>query len=178
MNQYKPIKVIITKEMIETAIARDPGKYNENSFKHGAGNVVGFLGEYMFQKVRPDFKHIDNFDCDFEGASKGKPITVDVKCKTQSVPFEPKGYYEASICKDSLHQKTDGYVFCRAYYDKEKDTFPYGWVIGSISRKEYFEMARYLEKGTKDGDNGYVVQQSCYNIKYSELRPLSAQLIK
>lgn len=63
--KYNPVKVDINTEMIERAVARDHGKYNNRSFMDGKGNIVGFLGEYITNFIRPDFKHIDTFDYDF-----------------------------------------------------------------------------------------------------------------
>jgi len=175
---YKPIKIEITKEMIDKAIARDPGAYNDKSFMNGKGNRVGFLGEYMFHQVRPDFEHVDDFNYDFKGAFGKKAVTVEIKCKAQNVAFEPKHDYEASICKDSLHQKPLYYAFCRVYFDKATKTYPHGWVIGAITRKKYFEKAEYLEKDTKSGNNDWTVTQDCYNLKYSKLQPLNTKYMK
>jgi len=163
---YRPVKVSITDDMIARSRERDQGKYNDKSFMDGAGNFVGFLGEEITHKVRPDLEFVNSFDYDF----KLKNQTVDAKTKHQSVPKTPKEYYEVSICKDSLHQQVDLYVFCRIYVDKEK--YPYGWVLGGISKKEYFEKARFLKKGERDGDNGYIVRQDCWNLRLDQLYPI------
>lgn len=82
----------------------------------------------------------------------------------------PEGYYEASVDVNSLHQDLDYYIFCRIY--KKDETYPYGWILGGISKQEFLKSSRKLTKGQKDGDNGYIVRQDCYNIRYDALRPL------
>jgi hypothetical protein len=161
---YRPIQVDVTKEMIAKAHERDKGKYNDRSFMDGKGNFVGFLGEYITHAVRPDFKHVDTFNYDF--LWKGR--TIDAKTKHQTVPQTPPGYYEASVDVNSMHQETDYYIFCRIY--RKVNEWPYGWILGGISKQDFLDKARKLTKGDQDGNNGYVVKQDCYNIRYDQLR--------
>ena len=151
--------------MIRKAQERDEGQMNKRSFMKGEGNFVGFLGEYMVESIRSDFKHVDSFDYDFS-CPKG---TVDVKTKHQTVPFEPRGDYEASVDVNSMHQRVDYYIFCRVFKDKTGQ-FKHGWILGGISKKEFLEKARRLKKGDQDGDNGYIVKQDCYNLRYDQLK--------
>ena len=164
--RYNPIKIEITDEMMRLAASRDKGAYNDRSFMAGAGNVVGFLGEYMTLTLRPDMELHDTFDYDilFRG------LKIDVKTKFQGVPRDPCGYYEASVDVNSLHQNTDYYIFCRVY--RECDSYPHGWVLGGISKKSFLSNGRRIKKGDKDGDNGYVVRQDCINIRYDKLHPI------
>ena len=162
---------MITEEMLSKSSERDHGKYNDKSFMNGLGNIPGFLGEYILADIRPDLKHVfTSYDYDFLQADGN--TTVDSKCKTHKVPKAPLWNHEASICVDSLHQQVDNYVFSRVYYDKLNGCYPYGWIIGGISKKEFFEKARPLKKGQRDGDNGYVVRQDCYNFHYLNLHPI------
>ena len=163
-----PIKVIITPDMIEKAKERDKGKYNNRSFMNGDGNFVGFLGEYIVSFLRPDLIHVDCFNYDF----LFRNLKLEVKTKHQTVPHSPRGDYEASVDVNSMHQETDFYIFCRIY--KIKNEYPYGWVMGGISKANFLIQSRKLIKGDKDGDNGYIVKQDCYNIYYNKLRPLKA----
>ena len=156
--------------MLEKAISRDRGKYNDRSFMGGKGNVVGFIGEYIVQELRPLYDHVDSFNYDFIADG----FKVDVKTKAQTVSKSPKGHYEASVDVNSMHQSTEYYIFCRVYRDKQGN-MPYGWVVGSISKKKFLEKARRLEKGKPDGNNGYIVKQDCYNICYDQLKPLKGK---
>ena len=143
---YEPIKIDITEEMLEKARKRDEGQMNHRSFMKGKGNLVGFLGEYIVKEIRPDFKHVDSYNYDFTY----KHGTVDVKTKYQTVEKEPDGYYEASVDVNSMHQDVDKYIFCRIYRDKDGN-YPYGWILGGITKKDFLEKARKLKKGEQDG---------------------------
>ena len=160
-------KLDITEEMLELARGRDHGAYNSMSFMDGKGNIVGFLGEYMFKAICPQVEHVDSFNHDFEYNG----ITVDVKTKIQTVPHEPKGYYEASVTMDSLgHQHPDWYVFCRIY--KKDNAYLYGWVLGKISYKKLMEIGRRLKKGEDQGN--MVCRKDCINVRYDQLLPVQA----
>lgn len=164
---YRPIKVKITDEMMKAARDRNLGRYNDRSFMDGDGNMVGFLGEYMVLSLRPDYEHADSYDYDLIADG----FKVDVKTKAQGVSRAPSDYYEASVDVNSMHQNTEYYIFCRIYQDKQGN-MPHGWVLGSISKKKFLKKARRLNKGEPDGDNGYIVRQDCYNIRYDQLKPL------
>ena len=167
-STYRPVKVDITPEMVERAEARDCGQMNKNSFMKGKGNIVGFLGEEIVQSLSPSFIWADTYDYDFIYKKKH---TVDVKSKCQTVDYEPKFFYEASVGKDSLHQKTDFYIFCRVFRDKEGN-YPYGWVLGFMPKKLYFVKCKKLLKGTVDPSNNFHVRQDCYNLPYFKLFPI------
>jgi hypothetical protein len=167
MPAFKPIKVNITEEMMAKAIERDKGAYNNRSFMKGKGNVVGFLGEYIVQHIRPDFEHVDTFNYDFVSNER----TIDVKTKYQTVSKDPLPYYEASVDVNSMHQDTQFYIFCRIYRDRDGN-YPYGWILGGIGKEEFLKRSRRLYKGDQDGNNGYIVQQDCHNLEYRDLKPL------
>lgn len=170
---YAPIKVPISKRMLKNALERDCGQMNAQSFMKGKGNVVGFLGEEMVLSLSPEFKIIDSYDYDLTF----KGFTFDVKTKHQTVDFEPKSTYDASICSDSLHQKTQYYIFCRVFRDG-RGNYPYGWVIGFISKNKYFKNALSLKKGDLDPSNNFTVRQDCFNLKYKSLFPIKTLLDK
>ena len=158
-------RVDITEEMLTKAKARDQGAYNKMSFLKGGGNMVGFLGEYMFHSLCPSVKHVDSFDHDFEYNG----VTVDVKTKTQNKPSEPLGHYEASVTVESLKfQHPDWYVFCRIY--KEAGEYKYGWVLGKISYDELMCVGRRVFKGQDEGN--MVFKKDNINIRYDQLRPI------
>ena len=169
LSMYNPIKIQITPEMLERAKSRDCGQMNSKSFMKGKGNIVGFLGEEMVQSLSKDFIWKDSYDYDF--SFKGR--TVDVKSKYQSSPLPPKPNYEASIGKDSLHQRTEFYIFCRIYRDKDGN-YPHGWILGAISKEEYFKKAHKLLKWQIDPSNNFYVREDCYNLPYSELHHIKS----
>lgn len=163
---FNPIKVQITQEMLDKAKARDDGQMNFRSFLKGKGNIIGFLGEYIVQSVRSDFKNVDSYDYDFLIGSQ----KIEIKTKSQSADQTPLSNWEASIDVNSLHQDTNFYIFCRIL--KKDDQYPYGWILGGISKKDYIDKSRRLAKGDFDGNNGYKVKQDCLNLEYINLRQI------
>lgn len=129
-----------------------------NSILNGGGNLAGFVGEFIAQKVMGgEIQNTFEYDLVLDDGTK-----VDVKSKQTSV--KPKDYYDCSVSAFSKKQDCDRYAFVRV-----KKDLTTGWYLGSKSSKEYFEEARFLKKGEKDGDNGFTVRGDCYNLKISEL---------
>jgi hypothetical protein len=156
-------KVQITENMMELAMARDHGAYNSMSFLNGGGNITGFLGEYMVQRVCPELKHVDEYNHDFELGN----VKIDVKTKHQKVPYEPKGSYEASVTVESLQfQHPDYYVFCRIH--KVGDEYKYGWVMGAISYDELMRVGRRVKAGEDQGN--MVFKKDSINVRYDQLK--------
>lgn len=156
-------RIDITQNMIANAMLRDGGAFNNFSFMGGGGNLVGFLGEEMVKYAFPYFDVVNGFDYDFEYDGK----RIEVKTKSQSIPTEPLGYYEASIADQSMFQNTDVYIFCRIF--KYNNVYHHGWIMGWITSSEFILKSRRLLRGQPDGDNGYIVKENCYNIPYNKL---------
>lgn len=153
------VEVSITDEMLIKARRKaiDLGQLN-NSIERGDGNLVGFLGELVAQKVIGGrVKNTYEYDLVLKDGTK-----VDVKTKKTSVA--PKDYYDCSIANYNTKQDCDEYCFVRV-----KNTLDKAWVLGRISKEEYFKKARFLKKGEQDGDNGYMVKADCWNLTISEL---------
>jgi len=135
-----------------------------NSIMRGKGNVYGFLGEQIAalvlggELVNRGKKYDVNYDLVLDDGT-----TVEVKTKKTSVP--PKPYYECSIAKYNTRQKCDYYAFVRVLKNREA-----GWFLGVMPKKKYFKNARFLKKGTTDGDNGFLVRADCYNLPISKLQ--------
>jgi hypothetical protein len=167
----KAIRVDINEEMMSRAIERDQGQMNRLSFMKGSGNIPGFLGEEIVKVLRPDFKWVDKYSHDFEFVSpKGNLLTIDVKTKEQTVEYAPKSDWMAAVADVSGHQTCNTYIFCRVYYDKMTSTWPFGWVLGCMYKKEYLEKADSFKEGDPEGDNGYVTNAGCLCIPYGELK--------
>jgi len=167
-------KDVITPDMLLRAKARDPGKaFNSKSFMDGKGTLVGNLGDEIIASYRSDFTRQSTFDYDFIYLNKGKIVTIDNKTKYQSSQNIPHniGEWMASVCVDSVHQVTDYYTFCRVCKIQRGDDYiyPFGYVLGIISKQEFFKKATFYKKGDKEGYNNYVVKQACYSLPYSML---------
>lgn len=132
----------------------------------GKGNIVGFLGEIIIHEYFKYCEFVDSYDYDLILCGE----RVEVKTKTQNVDIEPLPYYECSVASQSLHQEFDYYIFCRIY--KNNDKFKHGWIIGTISKEDFFKKSRFLKKGEFDDRNNYTVRNDCYNLEYKYLRSL------
>lgn len=134
------------------------------SFMKGKGRVVGFLGEEVVANfIGAEIDNTYEYDIIKDG------ILLDVK--TKKCISEPKMHYEVSISDWNTRQKCDGYVFARIEYHKNAPKKKWGnaYILGWYPKDEYFEKARFLKEGTKDGDNGYRVRSDCWNMKIEDL---------
>ena len=155
------IEVEVTKEMLEEA-RKKSGELGvlRNSISKGSGNVAGFLGELLANKVlKGELKNTYEYDIVLKD---GK--TVDVKTKHCNAP--PRGNYECSVAAFNTKQKCDMYCFVRLKTDYTK-----GWVLGVYDKSKYFSDSKFLRKGDVDPDNNFVVKSDCYNIRIDKLTP-------
>ena len=140
-------------------LAKEMG-HIRNSITKGKGNFAGFLAEVVVAELlgvtRSPTKDYD--------LTLNDGRTVDVKTKRTTVV--PKPYYDCSIAATSTHQGCDLYIFTRYMEGGAL------YVLGDCSKEDYFKRARFLKKGDKDGDNGFVVKADCYNLPIAELTNL------
>ena len=141
--------------------AVEMGKLN-NSITKGQGNVAGFVGEIVTAEILGAIQD-NTYDYDLV-LLNGE--TVDVKTKRTSVT--PLPHYDCSVAKLSTHQQCDNFAFVRV-----KNDYSVAWFLGMIPRLQYYEVARYMNKGDVDPDNGYVVKSSCYNLSIEDLWKVS-----
>lgn len=156
------IEIKITDEIYRQAWAksRDMGKL-KNSITEGEGNIAGFIGEILANMVVGG--KIENCkDYDLVG-----PDGIKFDVKTKRCTSEPLPSYECSVAAYNVVQKCDNYIFVRVEYIDNKYTR--GWVLGYIPKAEYFQKARKLYKGQKDGSNWFTVKSDCYNLKIEDL---------
>ena len=129
-----------------------------NSITKGAGNIYGFLGEFIAaQELKAEESNTYDYDI------KLNNLTIDVKTKRVTTP--PKSFYECSVAALNTKQKCDFYVFTRILKNMES-----GWVLGYLSKEEYFKKSTFLKKGTVDPSNGWEVLTDCYNLPIAELK--------
>jgi|TARA_Y100000310_G_scaffold78174_1_gene74789 hypothetical protein len=129
-----------------------------NSITKGQGNVAGFIGEELSQKVYGG--KLDNtyqHDLVLEDGRR-----VDVKTKRTSV--EPQESYDCSVSASQIDYDCDGYVFVRI-----KNDFSTAWMLGYISKEAFKEKSVFHKKGDIDKSNGFMFRMDCYNIKIKDL---------
>jgi len=143
---------------------KDAGELGElrNSITRGEGNLAAFIGERVAARVTGAHLY-RTYEYDLV---LGRDIKIDVKTKRTTVDYV-KPHYEASIAEYNTRQQCDIYLFTRVNLMTRSV-----WLLGWMSKEEYFRKARYLKAGTVDGSNGFVVKANCYNLPYSQLRPI------
>lgn len=156
------IEVVITDDMLVKArsLAVELGQLN-NSITRGSGNLTGFLGELVANTVlKGELQNTYDYDIMLPSGS-----TVDVKTKlTSAVPLPT---YQCSVAQYNTKQKCDYYAFVRV-----KNDYSVGWYLGFYEKEQFFKDAVLMKKGDVDGDNGYVVKSTCYNLPINKLRSI------
>jgi len=150
-----------TKEMLEAAKeeAEALGPL-PHSFTDGDGTPAGFLAEMVVAQYMGYTRVKGNYDYDL--ISPDEKQKVDVKTKRCSSP--PLPHYENSIAAYNPTQDCDRYVFVRV-----KKDLSVVWILGELTKEEYFAKAVYYNKGDIDRSNNWVAPTACYNVPISEL---------
>lgn len=153
------VEIVISEPMILTAKqkADDLGVLN-NSILNGDGNVIGFLGELMLEKIS-NCKIVNTYDYDLI-SDFGE--TIDVKTKRCS--RKPLDNYECSVNKFNDKQKCDYYAFVRVL-----DNLSRGWFLGLISKDDFMKKSIKKYAGEIDRSNNFLFRSDCLNIPISEL---------
>lgn len=157
-----PIEVSITSEMIQVAKekAKKLGELR-NSITHGEGNVAGYLGELIVQKIMGgEIKDTRDYDL-----LSPEGIKYDVKTKRCSGTPEP--HFECSITNFNTTQKCERYVFVRVLKDYSK-----GWILGELPKNEYFEKAVFVQQGQFDPRNNWRAKCDCWNLPMTSLNEI------
>lgn len=131
----------------------------KNSIRHGEGTFIGKLGEQVIAKYLGIDTPIDTYNYDMMYGDK----RIEVKTKETTVPFV-KPNYECSVNGANPNQNCDYYAFIRILSDHSR-----AWICGFISRKEYFEKAKFHKKGDHDPSNNFTFHATSYNLPCSEL---------
>lgn len=151
----------ITQEQLEAAekLATDMGVL-KGSITHGDGSLAGFVGEIVVADYL-GARQANTYDYDLltpEG------YTIDVKTKRTN--FVPQEHYECSVAKYNTKQECSYYVFTRI-----KMPFQL-WILGYISREEYFKIGVPHKKGDRDGANGFRFKAACVNVRIDQLNDI------
>lgn len=133
----------------------------QGSITRGGGSPAGTLGEILVRDMM-DYRQINTKDYDLY-TDQGTRIDV----KTKRCTSAPKEYYECSIAAHGTRQECDEYVFVRVLNNLTR-----AWILGSISKDEYFEKAVRHKKGEVDESNNFTFKADCYNLQISELWPI------
>ena len=157
------IEVHMTEE--ELTKAREQAKEMGNlahSITEGQGSVAGFLAEIA---VARHYGATQNNTYDYDLVMPDG-TTIDVKAKRTTAV--PRSYYECSVAAYNTKQACDYYSFCRV-----SSNLRLVWLLGTIKKEEYFVKAEKRTKGEVDPSNNFMFKADCYNLKISQLPPLS-----
>jgi len=133
----------------------------QGSITGGGGSPAGALGEIivrdLFGYTQVPSPHYDLY------TSQG--VRIDVKTKRCTSP--PKPFYECSITAHGMDQKCDEYIFVRVLKNLQR-----AWILGRISKDEYFAKAIRHKKGDKDESNNFTFKSNAYNLAIEDLWPI------
>ena len=132
----------------------------QGSITGGSSNVVGAIGEVIVaDSIKA--KEINTYDYDL--VKEGKRIDVKTKrCNTKPMPN-----YDCSVALHGTEQDCDTYVFVRVLSDLTR-----AWILGSISKPDFYKKATLYRKGDVDSNNGFVFKADCYNLSIDKLSPI------
>jgi len=133
----------------------------QGSITRGGGSPAGALGEIVVRDYL-NYTHANTRDYDL---CTDQGIRIDVKAKRCT--STPKPFYECSIAAHGTKQDCDEYIFVRVLNNLQR-----AWILGRISKDEYFKKAVRHKKGDRDESNNFTFKSDCYNLEISELWPI------
>ncbi len=155
------IQVDIDKPMILRA-----KKASEDNYKiHGSKGTLlvkkerkiracGYVAEEIVAQVFPNLKKVSHPEYDFD-FDDYKFEVKGIGCNQQPAP-----HWEATVMDYQKNRKATHFIFNRIRND-----FKVGWVLGFISKESFFEQARFAEKGTKNQNFTYDNDRHCLEIR-------------
>lgn len=153
---------ISDKILIEAKLrAKKLGKLN-NSITEGSGNIAGYIGQLLVAEYL-NAEEPDNYNFDV----KKDNITYEVK--TKRCTSKPRQEYDCSVSDFNTKQDCDYYIFVRVLEDFSK-----AWILGKKKKADYFNEARFCEKGKVDEKStfGWKFKADCYNLEISKLETI------
>ena len=142
-----------------------------NSFGHGGGAVVGFIGEMCVKQCLTDSgvasMIYDSLDYDIVAG----PYDVKLEVKTMQVKAPPQPAYLNPVLARSKLQKADLYMFVRVMFKDALDLEKGGtaFFCGSLPCHLITIAGRLLKQG--DISNGFPVRQDCWNAAIGDCCP-------
>jgi len=130
----------------------------KNSIRQGKGNFIGFLGEECVSYIY-EIPIENTYDYDLKSVNGKK---FDVKTKVVTTP--PKDDFECSVSDYNTKQDCDYYIFVRILNSYSK-----GWILGIISKIEFFARAIKHEVGDFDESNNFTFRSDTWNLPHWQL---------
>lgn len=154
----------------------------ENSHRQLQANVVGSIGEIVFEEFLerhyiPFEDHRDSTRHDYVISSK---ITLDLKTKDRTV--RPKISYDNSVpLYNHEHQRPDYYYFISLLRDPTCDgedinRFKMAFLLGGIDILTLDREGTKWDAGQTDPRNGTTFWTACINVSMRQLKPNAEML--
>ena len=164
-------------EITEEDLVKARNRYDfvnlNNSITNGASQLYGAIGEVMIlkfykEKLRITEKQfnyliIDESSYDYDFIMNNRAIEV----KTKKINVIPKEEYVVSVASSNSDQKCDYYYFTMVHDDCTK-----GWLLGFISKEDFFNKAVLCKKGKVDPlskRKGFLVKADCYSLRINDI---------
>jgi hypothetical protein len=110
---------------------------------------------------------VSHLSYDFDWISD-KFKLFEIKAKERNV--KPDTWHNCTVYNYNTKQRCEYYLFTSVYGDHSQ-----GWIIGYISKDDFYQKATFFKKGQADPDERggkYVFPADCYNLKIEQLTPL------
>ncbi len=173
--QEHPLYAVDVQEHWVTASLQKAGKLGEikNSIRHGKGNFIGYLGEYVFADPF-GYRIVSDSTYDYDVFTPH----FDIDVKTKECSGIPEEYYACSVKEPVInkegnkkYQNCSIYVFVRC---KQKQGCE-SWLLGYMFRDEFLQKAFKGEEGQVEDTPGgnkdiFVYRADCLNVLIKDLR--------
>ncbi len=171
--QEHPIFSVEVQEQWVVSSLEKAGKLGEirNSIRHGKGNFVGYLGEYVFAETL-GYKIVSDSVYDYDVFTPH----FDIDVKTKECNGVPEENYTCSVKEPIIdaagnkkYQNCSIYVFVRC---KQKNGCE-SWLLGYMFRDEFLQKAFLGQEGLEDNTskgNNFIYRADCLNMLVKDLR--------
>jgi len=162
----------------DTLARENDSSYNKHTMKGLRARQIGSLGELIgmehLTNCKVDFE--PHFTTEYDVLFKVAGINKKLEFKTKERSVEPKDYYDCSVFEyNKEFQMVDNYMFMSLVsldrYSEDINRFTKGFILGSISREKFLEIARLEPRGIVDSSNGWSPSKNTWNVPISSLNP-------
>jgi hypothetical protein len=168
----------LTVELIDEAMERaDSLPIFENSHRQEQANLVGCIGEIVFERYLAH--HEITFKNDTISTRRdyviGNSLALDVKTKDRTV--RPQRHFDNSVpLYNHPHQRPDYYYFISLLREKslgatDPRRFKEAYLMGGISLQDLDRVAKRWDAGQTDPSNGTTFWTACLNVQMDQLTP-------
>ena len=165
-------------EKADKLAREDSSSHNQYTMKGLRARQIGFLGELIglehLTNCKVEFE--PHFTIEYDVLFKTMGMNKKLEFKTKERSVEPKDYYDCSVFEyNKDFQMVDNYMFMSLVSldrsSEDINRFTKGFILGSISREKFLEIARLEPRGIVDSSNGWSPTKNTWNVPISSLNP-------